>query len=186
MEYITLGQAVDIFEDSLEDILPVKQRSLRNKLKRLENIIDWRQERFSKKFVKSMDKHNIPLRNRELHLDVCNLFRPIYRDCLKLRKGLQKELRNIEFALNIGKGELLDTERARQYPIADIIRGEVKGHGKIRYTFCPFHKETHPSFKIYTDTNSFYCFSCKRGGDVISLVMELKGMSFRDAVKWLA
>jgi len=25
---------------------------------------------------------------------------------------------------------------------------------------CPFHEDNHPSFVIYPDTNSVYCFSC--------------------------
>jgi|TARA_R100000808_G_scaffold23509_2_gene52253 hypothetical protein len=37
---------------------------------------------------------------------------------------------------------------------------------------CPFHQDTHPSFYIYLDTNSFHCFGCKVGGDSIEL-MEL-------------
>jgi len=33
--------------------------------------------------------------------------------------------------------------------------------GTDRYRgFCPFHGETKPSFTIYTDTQSFYCYGC--------------------------
>lgn len=34
---------------------------------------------------------------------------------------------------------------------------------------CPLLDENTPSFRYYEDTNSFYCFSCRAGGDVIRL-----------------
>lgn len=64
--------------------------------------------------------------------------------------------------------------------------GLVVEHGK--WCLCPFHEDHHPSMHIYHTTNTFKCFSAKCGeqGSGIDLVMRLKGMSYIDAIKWIA
>lgn len=47
---------------------------------------------------------------------------------------------------------------------------------------CPFHNEKTPSLRIYTDTNTFYCFGCGMGGDVISFVAHLFKIDFGSAI----
>lgn len=47
---------------------------------------------------------------------------------------------------------------------------------------CPFHNEKTPSLRIYTDTNTFYCFGCGMGGDVISFVTHLFKIDFGSAI----
>ena len=51
---------------------------------------------------------------------------------------------------------------------------------------CPFHSEKTPSCTIFTDTQSFYCFGCGAGGDVISFTMMIENLDFSEAVKLLA
>lgn len=34
---------------------------------------------------------------------------------------------------------------------------------------CPLHDEVTPSMRFYEETNTFYCFGCTAGGDVIEL-----------------
>lgn len=34
---------------------------------------------------------------------------------------------------------------------------------------CPLHDEDTPSMRFYEETNTFYCFGCRAGGDVIEL-----------------
>ena len=47
---------------------------------------------------------------------------------------------------------------------------------------CPFHEDSTPSMKIYVNSNTFYCFGCCVGGDVISFVMHLFRLGFREAL----
>ena len=51
---------------------------------------------------------------------------------------------------------------------------------------CPFHSEKSPSCTIFPDTQSFYCFGCGAGGDVITWVRRMEDLEFTDAVKQLA
>lgn len=53
---------------------------------------------------------------------------------------------------------------------------------------CPYpdHSEKTPSFSVTPDRGFYYCFGCQRGGDAIKLVMDLKSLSFSEAVSYLA
>jgi DNA primase len=51
---------------------------------------------------------------------------------------------------------------------------------------CPFHREKSPSFMVSRDRQTYKCFGCWLGGDVISFVMEYEKMDFWDAIKELA
>lgn len=56
-----------------------------------------------------------------------------------------------------------------------------------RYTACcPFHNEKTPSFTVFPDTSSYYCFGCGAGGDVITFVMKMENLDYVEAVKQLA
>lgn len=63
------------------------------------------------------------------------------------------------------------------------------GGGKYRY-LCPFsdHKETKPSFVVYTNNlyDNFYCFGCSRGGSIINLVSFLDNITLSNTVKILS
>lgn len=40
----------------------------------------------------------------------------------------------------------------------------VETRGEQQYAHCPFHEDDTPSFTLNTETNEWYCHSCKRGG----------------------
>ncbi len=46
---------------------------------------------------------------------------------------------------------------------------------------CPFHRDKRPSLKIYPRTNSFYCFGCGAGGDVIRFVQLMENTTALEA-----
>lgn len=72
--------------------------------------------------------------------------------------------------------------------IADIIgeRVKLRKSGRGYMGLCPFHSEDTPSFHVYTDTQSYYCFGCHEAGDVFSYVMKTEGLSFPEALRVLA
>jgi DNA primase len=71
--------------------------------------------------------------------------------------------------------------------IVSLAQGVMKlqHSGRTLRGLCPFHLEKTPSFHIYPETNSFYCFGCGAGGGVVQFVMRLERLDFLDAVKWL-
>lgn len=62
----------------------------------------------------------------------------------------------------------------------------IKRQGRNRVCLCPFHSEKTPSLVIYNDTQSFYCFGCGAGGDVITFIMKIENLEYIEAVKFLA
>ncbi len=72
--------------------------------------------------------------------------------------------------------------------IEDIISGYVslKKRGSTSVGLCPFHNEKTPSFTVYNDTQSFYCFGCGAGGDAVTFIKKIENLDYIDAVKLLA
>lgn len=51
---------------------------------------------------------------------------------------------------------------------------------------CPFHNEKTPSFSVSEDKQVWHCFGCGKGGDAFGFLMEIEGLSFREALENLA
>ena len=73
-------------------------------------------------------------------------------------------------------------------PIENVMGAYVNiiRRGRNFVCSCPFHSEKTPSCTIFTDTQSFYCFGCGAGGDVITFTMKAENLDFTEAVKLLA
>ena len=86
--------------------------------------------------------------------------------------------RNDEFLYNLRNAN----------PIETVMGGYVNliRRGRNYVCSCPFHSEKTPSCTIFTDTQSFYCFGCGAGGDVITFTMKIENLDFSEAVKLLA
>ena len=63
---------------------------------------------------------------------------------------------------------------------------DLRPHGGYLSGLCPFHNEKTPSFVVYEKTQSFYCFGCGVGGDVISFIRNIEGVGYPEAVTRLA
>lgn len=83
--------------------------------------------------------------------------------------------------------EFLNELRARN-DIESVISPYVnlKRAGRNVKGLCPFHNEKTPSFTVYPDSQSFYCFGCGAGGDVITFVRRIENLDYIEAVKALA
>ncbi|NLC79420.1 MAG: DNA primase, partial [Ruminococcaceae bacterium] len=53
--------------------------------------------------------------------------------------------------------------------------------GRIHVALCPFHNEKTPSFTVYPDTQSFYCFGCGAGGDIITFIKQKENIEYFEA-----
>ena len=62
----------------------------------------------------------------------------------------------------------------------------LKRAGRISKGLCPFHGEKTASFTVYPDTQSYYCFGCGNGGDVITFIKYIENLDYIDAVRFLA
>lgn len=51
---------------------------------------------------------------------------------------------------------------------------------------CPFHRERTPSFAVNDTKGTYHCHGCGAGGDAITLLTKLEGISFMDALEQLA
>ena len=73
-------------------------------------------------------------------------------------------------------------------PIEEVISSYVvlKRTGSTLKGLCPFHNERTPSFTVYPNTNSFYCYGCQAGGDVVSFIRTAENLDYVEAIKLLA
>ncbi|MBQ8961585.1 MAG: DNA primase [Ruminococcus sp.] len=74
-------------------------------------------------------------------------------------------------------------------PIEEVMGSYVKliKRGRNYVCNCPFHSEKTPSCTVFLDRDPhFYCFGCGAGGDVITFIMKIENLDFREAVKLLA
>ena len=62
----------------------------------------------------------------------------------------------------------------------------LRHRGRLMTGLCPFHNEKTPSFTVYPDSQSFYCFGCGAGGEIITFTRRIENLDFVEAVKTLA
>jgi len=106
-------------------------------------------------------------------------------------KQCEREVRRWKMYDSFSKGygakheRKLDKESAKQFPVEELIVTPVMGKSPGRLKFCcplPEHTDSTPSFVVYKDSNSYYCFGCAEGGDSIDLYMKIHQCDFVTAV----
>ena len=74
----------------------------------------------------------------------------------------------------------------RDHPVEEIIERygtELSPSGRALVGRCPFHDDGgRPNLYVYPSTESWYCYRCSAGGDVISFVERIEGVGFCEAV----
>ena len=81
------------------------------------------------------------------------------------------------------------SEVAERNDIAEVVSEYVKlgkRSGSNLFGLCPFHNEKTPSFSVSPDKQIYHCFGCGKGGGVISFIMEIEGLTYPEAVEFLA
>jgi DNA primase len=70
--------------------------------------------------------------------------------------------------------------------IAESVTLQPQRGGREFVGLCPFHDDHNPSMRVYSDRQSFKCWSCGEGGDCFSFVMKREHIEFREALEMLA
>lgn len=160
MSNITLSQALDIFEENIDEI------ELAAKTNTNARVAELNKPSFGGDYNLFWVKSNVYLYRLEAVTEPARrLLRLIKLNRQPKTTGLINED---------------DIARAKQTPIESILPSElVRG-----YACCPLHKEKTPSFHVRKN-NTFMCFGCQEYGDVIDLYQKLNNCTFIEAVKAL-
>lgn len=84
--------------------------------------------------------------------------------------------------------ELFLQELKMRSDIVDVVSSYVslRRSGRNMVGLCPFHNEKTPSFNVYPENGSFYCFGCGAGGDVITFIRRIENLDYMEAIRLLA
>jgi hypothetical protein len=122
---------------------------------------------------------------------------PIYRALLKFKFGKpysenEKNIHRLKRMILISHGKKLNESRdykaeTSSITIVPVIEKytDLKKRGKMFFGKCPLHTDKTPSFCVYPETNSFYCFGCGQGGDLITFLELKHGFTFLQACEYL-
>ena len=75
-----------------------------------------------------------------------------------------------------------------RHPLGETVEASgvrLRGRGRVRQGFCPFHDEAEGSFTVYSDSERWYCFGCGLGGDVLDFVQRSESLTLPEAIRRL-
>jgi hypothetical protein len=168
--------------ETLEEILLEHKEELTRLKNRVASLLD-------KLYRESDDLSELEIGTAELFIysfrggkEIEELDEKIDGLCSALNKTMElSSVRKSRLAEWSDKLESLDHVR-----IEDVLSSYGLGNefGK-KLICCPIHDDKSPSFKVYPKTNSWYCFGCHKGGAPVNFVMEMDGVSFKEALNQL-
>lgn len=126
------------------------------------------------------------MRNTKMNIIIKNLEKQVIADRAqnKETEEIKKaQLERYKKAHKTRPGAINDEllQKVRAISISEIIGTSAD---RIK---CPIHGGDNPtSLQIDHNKNLWHCYSCQKGGDGITYLMELKGIDFKTAVKQLA
>jgi len=115
--------------------------------------------------------------------DTCDSM--LFQNEIKREELLREQSLNKEVLACMGKkGKRIrdfeaEKDRAKSYPIDRLIRF-TRFKAK-----CIWHEDNDPSMHYYKKKNKVYCFSCKKGGDALDVVMQQQNCTLREAISFL-
>jgi DNA primase len=63
---------------------------------------------------------------------------------------------------------------------------KLKKQGSNYVGLCPFHQEKTPSFTVSPSKQLYHCFGCGASGDIVTFLMRIENLTFKDAINQLA
>jgi hypothetical protein len=137
-------------------------------------------------YLNSLNKAFLAFDNHDISQE---LYYRDYTDCCRLAIQILNSYKSPEKAEKKPVSNSFDISGIKSatdiVTIAEKYTRLIKS-GRYYTGLCPLHNEHSPSFVIYPDTQSWYCFgACNTGGDVISLVMKAENVDFKGALTTL-
>lgn len=90
--------------------------------------------------------------------------------------GYKRILNRCVYVKNTNEG--YDLATAKTTPISNYIKFNRAG-----FANCIWHNEKTPSMKYYEENNMVHCFGCGKSGDVLDVIMEMRGVTLPEAIK---
>jgi len=170
-------ELVDIFPES-KNIIPSQIKFFENKRK---EIIGSVLERMTSIKEKNIDNFSLWFFKEWIKEDKIKELIKVEKKIIRLKGVL------LMMSGRVPKEWLTQEEiqQALTFPIEILINRPLKKSSRGLVGLCPFHNEKIPSFFVYPETNSCWCFGCQKGGNVINFAREIYGYSFKEAVEFL-
>ncbi len=165
-----------------------QKKILTNKITEIKGKLKGYEETIKEKILRI--KNEVPEPDHIVYISFLNL---LYSGAIAPLLKRRRRLLGLRQALSsknpsIKNFELLK-EQVKQRNIVEVAKGlglTLKRRGKYYVTRCPFHNDKTPSFCLYPNTNTFFCFGCGEHGDNVNLQMKLTDVDFKTALQELA